>query len=83
MYGCARRVWEQITIETKINIKLKRGFIVAPSTVLIFLLPALTKRLFNFHKKINHLSILEHCVAQISLALDNLLAFKQMKQEKL
>ncbi len=30
-----------------------------------------------------HLSILEHCVAQISLALDNLLAFKQLKQEKI
>ncbi|MGD8460023.1 MAG: sigma 54-interacting transcriptional regulator [Desulfobacterales bacterium] len=30
-----------------------------------------------------HLSILEHCVAQISLALDNLLALKQLKQEKI
>ena len=30
-----------------------------------------------------HLNILEHCAAQISLALDNLLAFKQLKQEKI
>ncbi len=30
-----------------------------------------------------HLSILEHSVAQISLALDNLLAFKQLRQEKI
>jgi transcriptional regulator with GAF, ATPase, and Fis domain len=30
-----------------------------------------------------HLSILEHCIAQISLALDNLLAFKQLRQEKM
>ena len=30
-----------------------------------------------------HLSILEHCVAQISLTLDNLLAFEQLKQEKI
>ncbi len=30
-----------------------------------------------------HLSILEHCIAQISLTLDNLLAFEQLKQEKI
>lgn len=30
-----------------------------------------------------HLSILEHCIAQISLAIDNLLAFKQLRQEKM
>ena len=30
-----------------------------------------------------HLNILEHSIAQISLVLDNLLAFKQLKQEKM
>jgi transcriptional regulator with GAF, ATPase, and Fis domain len=30
-----------------------------------------------------HLSVLEHCIAQISLAIDNLLAFKQLRQEKM
>jgi transcriptional regulator with GAF, ATPase, and Fis domain len=30
-----------------------------------------------------HLSILEHCIAQISLTLDNLLAFEQLRQEKI
>jgi hypothetical protein len=48
MYGCARRVWEQITIETKINIKLKRGFIVAPSTVLIFFASCADEAPFQF-----------------------------------
>lgn len=30
-----------------------------------------------------HLSVLEHSIAQISLAIDNLLAFKQLSQEKM